>query len=126
MRAAIGDEAFRGFVRGYLQQHPSTSYTLAELGHAFPAYLAASRPPCTGEGPDWADFLVDLATHERTYSEVFDGPGEEQLPLLCVEDLQAIPTDRWGDVRLRTAASLRLLELRFPVHEFASAVRHET
>lgn len=123
VRAAVGEEGFSGFVFGYLQQYPSTSYTLSELGRLFPQYLAESRPPRTNEEPDWADFLVDLATLERTYSEVFDGPGEERGRLLAADDLLAIPPERWGDVRLRTAASLRLLELRFPVHEYASAVR---
>lgn len=124
VRAAVGDEGFAGFVTGFLQQFPSTSYTLSDLGRAFPQYLAESRPPRTSGDPDWADFLVDLATLERTYSEVFDGPGEEAVSLLKTEDLLAIPPKGWGDARLRTAASLRLLELRFPAHEYASAVRH--
>ncbi len=123
VHAAVGEDAFGGFVFGYLQQYPSTSYTLGDLGAGFPQYLAESRPPRTDDGPDWADFLVDLATLERTYSEVFDGPGEEREQLLTADDLLAVPADRWGDVRLRTARSLRFLELRFPVHEFATAVR---
>ncbi len=123
VHAAVGEDAFGGFVFGYLQQYPSTSYTLGDLGAGFPQYLAESRPPRTSDGPDWVDFLVDLATLERTYSDVFDGPGEEREQLLTADDLLAVPSDRWGDVRLRTAPSLRFLELRFPVHEFATDIR---
>ena len=75
--------------------------------------------------PDWADFLVDLASLERVYSDVFDGPGEEQTPLLSADQLHAIPPESWGELRLQTAASLRLVEFRFPVQEYAAAVRKE-
>ncbi len=124
-QAALGEEAFSGFVMGYLQVSPSTSYTLGELGRAFPQYLAASRPPREIDGPDWADFLIDLATLERAYSEVFDGPGEERIQLMQADDLLSIPPDRWGDARLQTAASLRLLTFQFPVQEYAAAVRKQ-
>jgi hypothetical protein len=122
-RHLVGEEAFSGFVLEYLQQYPSTSDTLGDLGAQFPQYLAQARPPREGEQPDWADFLIDLATLERTYSDVFDGPGEEGLPLLSADRLREIPPGQWEQVRLVTASSLRLVELRFPVHEYASAVR---
>ena len=122
---AVGEEAFSGFVFGYLQEFPSTSYTLSDLGNGFPDYLAASRPPRESESPDWADFLVDVATLERLYSDVFDGPGEERLTMIDAEQLKAIPEEKWGDVRFETAASLRLVELRFPVHDFVTSVRHD-
>ncbi|HUG91428.1 MAG TPA: DNA-binding domain-containing protein [Planctomycetaceae bacterium] len=122
---AVGTDTFDGFAFGYLQAYPSTSYTLARLGSNFPRYLAETRPPRESDGdePDWADFLIDLATLERVYSEVFDGPGVEGQPLLAADDLAGIPPERFAGVRLVPASCLRLLELRFPVHEFATAVR---
>ena len=63
---AVGEEAFGGFVLDYLQQFPSTSYTLGDLGAAFPGYLGSSRPPRESDGPDWADFLVDLAARRTS------------------------------------------------------------
>jgi hypothetical protein len=125
-RQFVGEEAFSGFVFEYLQQYPSTSYTLGELGAGFPQYLAEARPLRESDKPDWADFLIDLATLERTYSDVFDGPGEERQPLLTPGRLREIPPPQWEQLRLMTARSLRLLELRFPVHEYASAVRAGT
>lgn len=123
VREAVGEEAFSGFVFGYLQDYPSTSYTLSDLGAGFPAYLADTRPSRAGDQPDWADFLVDVATLERLYSDVFDGPGEEQLTLIDAEELKSISPGRWGEVRLETVPSLRLVELRFPVQEYVTAVR---
>lgn len=133
---ALGEETFDAFVFGYLQSYPSRSYTLAQLSADFPSFLAQTRPAddATGGGDsdvgqdtaesDWADFLVDLATLERAYSEVFDGPGDEHEPGLDVHALAAIAPDRLADVVLLPAASLRLLTLRSPVHEYISGIRH--
>jgi hypothetical protein len=123
---AVGEDTFNGFGLGYLQAYPSRSYTLANLGRHFPRFLAETRPADTiapDGSPRWPDFLIDLATLERTYSEVFDGPGIEGERVLQAEDLLAIPKDRWPDVRLIPVPCLRLLVLRYPVHEYISAVR---
>lgn len=122
---ALGEETFNAFAFGYLQQYPSESYTLANLSSRFPQYLAETRPDDEEqeEFPSWADFLIDLATLEQTYNEIFDGPGIEDARLLQPEDLNGIPPERWPDARLIPAPCLRLLRLNYPVHEFASAVR---
>ncbi|MCA9052677.1 MAG: putative DNA-binding domain-containing protein [Planctomycetaceae bacterium] len=122
---ASGEDAFNGFCVGYLQSHPSTSYTLGQLGAGLPLYLAATRPPRDPErnGPDWADFLVDLARLERTYSEVFDGPGEEGVPPLDADLFRQTPPDQWEHLQILLSPSLRLLRLSFPVHEYFAAVR---
>jgi hypothetical protein len=122
---ALGEELFQDFAFGYLQQYPSQSYTLGDLSAKFPEYLAHTRPAreSADAEPDWADFLVDLATLERTYSEVFDGPGVEGQRLLQADKLREIASDRWLSVRLVPVPCLRLLSLRFAVHEYATAVR---
>lgn len=124
---AVGEEAFVGLAGSYLEEHPSRSYTLADLGRAFPAFLAASRPPSQTEdgSPDWADFLIDLAHLERLYSEVFDGPGTEGQPTLQTDDLLRLSSEEWLTARLIPAPCLRLAEYRFPVHDYATAVRHD-
>lgn len=122
----LGEETFNGFAFAYLQAQPSRSYTLSQLGRSFPQFLADTRPDhADGRGsPSWPDLLVDLATVERTYSEVFDGPGLEGRRILRPEDVAAISPDRWPHMRLAPAACLRLLTLAYPVHEYISAVRH--
>lgn len=64
VRQAAGDEAFDGLAFGYLVEHPSRRYTISSLGDSFETYLAATRPPRSGEPesgePDFADFLIDL------------------------------------------------------------------
>ena len=77
MVRALGEEAFDGLAFGYLLEHPSQSDTLTRLAATLPEYLEQTRPPREEAAPDFADFLIDLARLERTYSEVFDGAGPE-------------------------------------------------
>ena len=121
---ALGEETFSGFAFGYLQAYPSTSYTLFHLGKHFPRYLEQTKPDDeTGDEPSWPELMIDLARLDRIYSEVFDGPGDEGEPLLTPADLASVPPEMLADIRLVPARSLRLESFRFPVHEYASAVR---
>ncbi|MFV0445995.1 MAG: putative DNA-binding domain-containing protein [Planctomycetaceae bacterium] len=122
---ATGEEEFLSLATGYLLTHPPCSYTLCQLGARLPSYLAETRPSrdCDATVPDWADFLVDLARLERTYADVFDGPGDEQQPNLDPSEL-ALLTVADGDViRVQVSRSLQLLSLRFPAHETYSSLR---
>lgn len=125
--SAVGEETFQGFAFEYLQAYPPRSYTLARLGADFPRFLRETRPAREGQDeptPDWADFLIDLATLERTYAEVFDAPGAERTGPLRADDLNSLSSEQWPAARLLPVGCLRLLELRFPVHRFAASVRH--
>jgi hypothetical protein len=119
---ALGDEAFAEFAVEYLQAYPSTSYTLSDLAARFPQYLEETRPTDEPEG-SWPDFLIDLARLERTYAEVFDGRGTEDEEPLAPGVLASLSPEEFARARLVPAPCLRLLALRFPVHEYATAVR---
>jgi hypothetical protein len=123
LAATLGPELFTQFALGYLSRHPSTSHTLGVLGQGFPEDLATTRPPRTSDDPDWADFLIDLARVERTYAEVFDGPGSEQVPPPGPEVFAGLDPATWPETRWELCPSLRLLELRFPVHQHITAIR---
>jgi hypothetical protein len=121
---AVGDEVFDGLAFGYLQAYPSTSYTLSNLSRNFARFLEETRPRDEDDpSPSWPDFMIDLARLERTYSEVFDGPGGERLTLLKADKIQAIPPEDWPAARLVPVPCLRLLALRYPVQEYATGVR---
>lgn len=119
LKHALGDEAFGAFAGEYLQAQPSRNASLAELGAGFPGFLKATRPADLPT-PSWPDFLIDLATVERCYADVFDGPGHETQPVTAASQMD------WNapeDCRFVPSPSLRLLTLNFPAHEFISAVR---
>jgi hypothetical protein len=142
LKHALGEEIFDGFAAEYLERYPSRSYTLFQLGTNFPRFLADTRPltppsiPSVEEGendrgadtsaaPDWPDFLIDLATLELTFNEVFDGPGVEGEYLLDPEQLRATPPESLLETRLVGVPCLRLLALRYPVHQYFAAVRRD-
>ncbi len=122
VRHAVGEEGFNGLAFGYLVDHPSKSYSLSTLGSSFDEYLTATRPPRSDE-PDFADFLIELARLERVYAEVFDGPGPERSPDLNASELAGLSPQEFADSRLIFHSCVRLLTLRFPVHEYATAIR---
>ena len=143
---AVGEDAFNSFALGYLQKYPSRSYTLFELGAKFPRYLDETRPTdddsadsghhdSAQPGPDlaeaegaadgWIQFVIDLATFERTVGEIFDGPGPEDGVLLSAEQLSSVGSEQFLTARLVGVECLRLLALRFPVDEFYKAARRK-
>jgi Putative DNA-binding domain len=129
LKHALGEEVFDAFAVGYLEQYPSRSYTLFQLGANFPRFLADTRPEA-GEDEalpaDWPDFLIDIATLELTFNEVFDGPGVEGEHPLNADRLRAISPEQLLEARLVGVPCLRLLALRYPVHKYFTAVRrHE-
>jgi len=125
LKKALGDELFDAFAAGYLQHYPSRSYTLFDLGTQFPQFLRDTRPALdiADSGADWADFIIDLATLELAFNEVFDGPGIEGERLLDQAAIMAVPHDRLPDSRLIPAPCLRVLALQFPVHKYLTAIR---
>jgi hypothetical protein len=128
LKHALGEELFDAFAAEYLQQYPSRSYTLFQLGTNFPRFLEETRPDREGKGnagPDWPDFLIDVAALELSFNEVFDGPGVEGEHLLGAEQLRAISPERLLEARLVGVPCLRLLALRYPVHKYFAAVRRQ-
>ncbi len=129
----LGQDVFDGLAVAYLQAHPSHSYTLADLGSRFPAFMQQAAAALTDEADEGSEtaengtqFLVELATLERLYAEVFDGPGIEGVSLITPEELKKISPDRWPDIRFETAPCLNLMEFAYPVHEFVTACRQGT
>jgi hypothetical protein len=123
---SLSQDVFDTFAVGYLQAYPSRSYTLLKLGANFPRYLTETRPEeSEGDGipADWPDFLIDLATLELAFNEVFDGPGGEGERLLDADQLRDMPAERFFRARLVGVGCLRLLHLRYPVHRYFTAVR---
>lgn len=121
LRHALGDELFDDFALDYLAANPPRGHSLATLGAALPEHLERTRPdhdlpPHRRER--WPDLLVDLATLERAFHEVYDGPGVERLTLPSAAD---VPCDDALTVQL--APCLRVLRARFAVDEYLLAVR---
>lgn len=131
LKRTLGEETFNAFAFGYLQDYPSTSYTLHDLGRHFVGYLRETRPP-TEEVEnrevgiaDWPAFLIDLARLEWTIYEVFDGPGMEGLDTFKVNGFLTMDPSRWGDFWIRCSPSLKLLTVDYPVNDYYTEGRKQ-
>ena len=116
LRHFLGDEAFFEVVRGYVQVHPSRSYSLNRLGDHLPEYLE------TAPGIKRPAFCVDLARLERAVAQVFDAP---EAPPLSEGVFAGVPTAAWERARLRTIPGFQLLAFRYPVNAYLQTVRDE-
>jgi hypothetical protein len=110
----LGDRAFFEVVRGYVQKHPSRSYSLNRFGDHLPEYLR--RAP----GVSRRGFCVDLARLECAIARVFDA---EETPSLPAQAVGAVREEAWESARLRTVAGFELLALRYPANAYLQSVR---
>lgn len=117
VRHLLGPQSFADVAKDYVTRHPSTHYSLAQLGKNFPHYLLEEAEAAMISR---REFVAAVARVERTMEDVFD---EQQDEPLSFEDIQAVKPDNWDRVRLRTVSALRLLQLPYPVNDYISAVR---
>jgi hypothetical protein len=113
LSAVVGAKRFGALVVAYLQDNPSTSFTLRNLGRNLPAWIER-HPEFTGRRHDLA---VDAARVEWACIEAFDGAS---LPPLT--ESAALLASSATVFALQP--HLQLLRLRFPVDEMVLAVHH--
>ncbi len=115
VRHLLGADRFHETAAAYVDAHPSTHYSLSMLGRTFPEYLRDEAPALPAR-----EFVCEVALLERTIEEVFDAP---RSPALAVDDLLAVPEDRWAELRFRMAPAFALHAFRYPVDDFYQALR---
>lgn len=126
LRIALEADVFDDFARAYIAAEPPRDYSLALLGASFAQFLSRTRPGggTASERPDWSDFVVELATLERTFREAFDDDGPEDAVLPAADDVDALSSaPDWRRIRVTPAPWLRLATFAFPVHRYMSRVR---
>lgn len=105
---ALGESLFQDFADQYLDSHPSTGYTLNDLGKDFAVFLEKTRPQDEYEEENWPQFMIELASFEYTLSEVFDAP----------EISINVPDANTPNHLLTIAPQLLLFEHQFPICNF--------
>jgi len=91
---AVGDEAFDALVATYLRVHPSTHYSMGQLGHGFAQSL---------EDPA----LASIASLEWARGQAFIAPDG---PVLEPSRLALINEQTFAQMSLAPTASLRLVD----------------
>ena len=107
LQAAVGKKQFEKLSRAYLEENPSRSFTLRNLGSNLESWLRAN--------PQWAGprhaVAIDVVRLEWAYVEAFDN-GQE--PALTLADLTGLGAESC----LSLQPHVRLLELDFAIDDF--------
>lgn len=113
LRAILGERKFDAAAKAYINDHPSTSFTLRNLGSNLEAWLRKHAK--------WAGnrqtLALDMVRLEWADIEAFDGKAE---PALKPEDLAGADPDT---LRLRLQPYIQLLDLNYPVDDLLLEVR---
>jgi hypothetical protein len=112
LNAWLGPRRFDRLILAYLNENPSTSWTLRDLGAKLPGFLGA-HPELTGRRHRLA---VDVARLEWAYVDAFD--RKHRTPLTA-EEVQAVGSES----RLSLQPHLQLLALSYPVDSLVLAVK---
>ncbi len=115
LRAVLGDRRFDAMSKAYLNDCPSRSFTLRNLGSRLEGWLQ-KRPRWAGPRQALA---LDMVRLEWADIEAFDGQAE---PPLLTEDISG---SGGPDLHLRLQPYLRLLALRYPVDDLLLDVKRE-
>lgn len=114
LEAIVGRDNFARMANKYLQECPSRSFTLRDLGAQLADWLAAN-PVLLANNRELA---MDMARLEWAHIVAFDG---DQDPVLDAQHLLA-PGPR---MRIGIQPYVTLLTLRYPVDELRVAIRSE-
>jgi Putative DNA-binding domain len=112
LNALLGSKRFDSLILWYLNENPSTSWTLRDLGANLPSFLEA-HPELIGRRHHLA---LDVARLEWAYVDAFD--RKHRTPL-TTEEAQAIGPESL----LSLQPHLQLLELSYPVDNLVLAVK---
>jgi len=112
LNALLGPKRFDPLILAYLNENPSTSWTLRDLGAKLPSFLE-SHPEFAGRRHRLA---VDVARLEWAYVDAFD--RKHRTPL-ATEEAQAIGPES----KLSLQPHLQLLELNYPVDYLVLTVK---
>ena len=115
LNALLGPKRFDSLILAYLNENPSTSWTLRDLGARLPSFLEV-HPAFTCHRHRLA---VDVARLEWAYVDAFD--RKHRTPL-ATEEAQAIGPES----KLSLQPHLQLLELSYPVDSLVLAVKKHT
>jgi hypothetical protein len=116
LRAILGETKFRKLRIAYLDQHPSTSFTMRNMGshlvdflERHPRFIAPRTEMC-----------MDMARFEWAQIVAFDGL---QLPPLVPDDLLGRDPQK---LTLGLQPYLTLLEIAYPLDEFVLALKKKS
>lgn len=114
LQTLVGDELFERFGRDYINNFPSTHFSIRYFGRHFSEFLATH--------PESEPIFSEVAAFEWALEHAMDAPD---APHLCFEDLAKLPPEAWGSLTLKTHPSLQVLEFSYPTPTLVGAIQKE-
>ena len=113
LHALVGDGRFRTLGLEYTAAHPSHHPSIRWFGRHLPAFLRSTAP--------WRDHPVlgEMAQFEWTKGELLDAADS---PVVGVEDVAAVPPERWAAMQPRPKPAVRRLALEWNVPSMWTAI----
>ena len=115
LRVVLGDRAFLRLAEAYLVSHPSSSFTMRNLGRRLEGFLRRE--------PRWAGRKIRMALEVTRFEwaqvVAFDG---EARPIVAFDKLGSLNP---AELRLGLQPYITLLKLEYPVDRFALAVKEQ-
>lgn len=113
VRAVLGEERFHDIAIAYLSSHPSSKFTLRDLGSRLIEFLQAE--------PRWTEpheeLALDMARLEWAHIEAFDNAAKTPLTPADLEGRDA------AQLHLKLQPHLTLLQLAWPLDDYLIALR---
>ena len=113
LHTLAGDDEFRRLGLAYVAAHPSHHPSIRWFGRHLPEFLRAVAP--------WREHpvLAEMARFEWTKGELLDAADS---PVVGIEDIAAIPPDRWAGIRPRLKPAVRRVTLEWNVPSLWKAI----
>ena len=127
----LGRELFDHFATDFLTSCPPTDNTLSRIAHGFAEHLANTRPDADSNPEDretWPDFIIELATLEQAFTEVYNGEGLEgnsASSVLHGFEVAMMHPDQVLRLPFKFAPCLKLFQFKYPIPEYFRAARRE-
>ena len=113
LRAVVGDAKFNKLVIEYLDQYPSQSYTMRDLGSRLEQFITANPEMVK---PRLA-LALEMTRFEWAQVIAFDGPA---YPLVSVDDLLGANPNK---LKLGLQPYITLLDLQWPLDDWSIALK---
>lgn len=106
LKQLLGDHAFEGLSRRYIEQHRSSSANIADYGDNFPEFIRFFKP--LSEYP----YMADVALLEWAWHQVFN---EADSGLLNLEQLSRLTPDQHLTLKFSRPKASRLIQSPWPI-----------
>ena len=113
-KAFVGVDILRTMLSDYLESHPSTFFSLRDVGKHFATFLKQQSK--------YSEHKVyyDMARYEWAFVEAFDAAD---IPSCTVQELMQLPQETWGELKFQLHPSVQVLQFHNNIPSLVNQLR---